>query len=159
MTIYFLDSSALVKRYISETGSGRVRELTSSEGGNIIVVSRTTWVEVSSALARLYREGAIRLSDLEDTMRLFSQDWNIQYRVVEFDAEVARLATDCLFRYSLRAFDAIQLAACLYLKKEIPDKTDIMLEFLSADVRLLSAAEGEKLSVANPNDFHHDYSG
>lgn len=153
MTIFFLDSSALVKRYISETGSARVRELTSIDGGNIIVVSRTTWVEVSSALARLYREGAIGLPDLDDTMRLFSQDWNIQYRVVEFDAEVAGLATDCLFRYSLRAFDAIQLAACLYLKKAIPVQTDIMLEFLSADARLLSAAEGENLSVVNPNDF------
>jgi predicted nucleic acid-binding protein len=47
--IYFLDSSALIKRYVTETGSAWVTNLIEPTSGNRIYVARITAVEVVSA--------------------------------------------------------------------------------------------------------------
>ena len=39
MALYFFDSSALVKRYVRERGSVRVREVTASASGHLIHIS------------------------------------------------------------------------------------------------------------------------
>lgn len=57
MAAYFFDSSALVKRYLSEAGSGRVIGLTDPAAGHRIYVSRITGVELVSALVRQARAG------------------------------------------------------------------------------------------------------
>ena len=49
MKTYFFDTSALVKRYISEIGSNWVRTVTDPEEGNGIILARITWVEMVSA--------------------------------------------------------------------------------------------------------------
>lgn len=151
MTIYFLDSSALVKRYVSEQGSVWIRAIVSPDSENTLVVARTTWVEVCSAFARLMREKALTRSDFDQTMQAFLHAWNTQYQVVELDSEVAESASRQLFRYPLRAFDAIQLAACLKVKSAIIGSQFTGPRFVSADDRLLAAATGELLQVDNPN--------
>jgi uncharacterized protein len=57
MNIYFFDSSALVKRYVPEPGTGWIQSLAMAGAGHQIFVARITWVEVLSALARRQREG------------------------------------------------------------------------------------------------------
>ncbi|WP_201789158.1 type II toxin-antitoxin system VapC family toxin [Scytonema hofmannii] len=52
MTVYFLDSSALVKRYVPETGSAWIRAISDLNTGNSLIIARITWVEVRSAIAR-----------------------------------------------------------------------------------------------------------
>ena len=49
MKAYFFDTSALVKRYVNETGSIWIREIVAPETGNKLFVSRITWVEVLPA--------------------------------------------------------------------------------------------------------------
>jgi hypothetical protein len=44
MAVYFFDSSALVKRYIAETGSGWVSGLTDPTAGNINFIAGITAV-------------------------------------------------------------------------------------------------------------------
>lgn len=56
MSVLFLDSSALVKRYVSEAGSEWVKSLVVPSAGNVVMIARVTWVEVLSALARRRRE-------------------------------------------------------------------------------------------------------
>ena len=46
MSVLFLDSSALVKRYITETGSAWIRIITARSAHNRIIVARIAWVEV-----------------------------------------------------------------------------------------------------------------
>ncbi|MEQ8462666.1 type II toxin-antitoxin system VapC family toxin [Coleofasciculus sp. E1-EBD-02] len=43
---YFLDSSALVKRYIPETGSAWIQAIADTATGNLLFITRITWVEV-----------------------------------------------------------------------------------------------------------------
>lgn len=52
MADYFLDSSALVKRYVQETGTAWVRGLTRRNARHDLYVARITAVEVTSAIAR-----------------------------------------------------------------------------------------------------------
>ena len=44
---YFFDTSALVKRYVTEIGSYWVRDLTDPQSGNRIILTRITWIDRS----------------------------------------------------------------------------------------------------------------
>ena len=57
MSLYFLDSSALIKRYITEIGSTWLHNLTSPAAGNIIVVAELARIEVAATFVRRQREG------------------------------------------------------------------------------------------------------
>ena len=70
MSLYFLDSSALVKRYVTETGSDWIRALTDPTVRNSLIIARITWVEVLSALAHRWREGLSPLATLLAPFRL-----------------------------------------------------------------------------------------
>jgi predicted nucleic acid-binding protein len=89
---YFLDSSALVKRYITETGSNWIRTITQIESQNIIVIARITWVEVISAFSRLNREERITLDELQEIIEILKNDWQTSYQVVEIDKTVIEKA-------------------------------------------------------------------
>jgi uncharacterized protein len=52
MAGYFVDSSALVKRYVQETGTARIRGLTRHTASTLIYIARITAVEVTCAVAR-----------------------------------------------------------------------------------------------------------
>lgn len=153
MTILFLDSSALVKRYMKERGSTWIHAQVDLGVDNKLVVARTAWVEVCSAFARLVREGALGHADLQTTLETLRYDWNSQYQVVELDEFLTQSAVALLFKHPLRAFDAIQLAACLRLKSVTEQLPLGALIFVSADDRLLAAALAEGLPVQNPNEF------
>jgi predicted nucleic acid-binding protein len=51
-TAYFADSSALVNRYVQETGTAWVRRLTRRSPSTAIYAAHITAVEVTSAVAR-----------------------------------------------------------------------------------------------------------
>ncbi len=59
MKTYFIDTSALVKKYITETGSHWVRAVTDPQSGNRIILARITWIEMLSAYSRLKRESSL----------------------------------------------------------------------------------------------------
>jgi PIN domain nuclease of toxin-antitoxin system len=52
MAVYFLDASALVKRYLTETGSAWVSGITDPVAGNDGWICSVSGVEVLSALYR-----------------------------------------------------------------------------------------------------------
>ena len=59
MTHYFLDSSALIKRYIVEPGTTWVRSLTTRNSGNAVIIAQITRIEIVSGAARRVREGTL----------------------------------------------------------------------------------------------------
>ena len=59
MTTCYLDSSALSKRYVEETGTPWLRGILAPAAGNAVVTARITMVELHSALARRLREGSV----------------------------------------------------------------------------------------------------
>ena len=121
MTAYFLDSSAVVKRYVPETGSAWIRQLADPQAGNSLFIARITWVEVRSAFARRQRESSLTSTDRTLIVQRFRSDLNNQYQVIELDATLAETAGQMVSQYPLRAYDAVQLAStCCYSNRLSP---------------------------------------
>ncbi len=156
VNVCFLDTSALLKRYVSETGSARIRRLASSGENNRLFVSRIAWVEMLSALARLEREGNLSPEHVTSTVRIFQYDWETQYHVVEVDGNLVGIAGQLVREHPLRAYDAVQLASALRIHSATVREDSDVFTFVSADNRLLNAASDKGLRTDNPNvDSNH----
>ncbi len=153
MTAYFLDSSALVKRYVPETGSAWIRALSAPQTGNSFFIARITWVEVRSAIARREREGSLTPTDATVIIQRFRSEMNNQYQVIELDATLAERAGQLVNQYPLRAYDAVQLASGLLIQPAFATTQSTQLIFLTADNRLSAIAQALGLLTDNPN--HH----
>jgi len=153
VSIYFLDSSALVKRYVTEIGSTWIRALTTPDARNPLIIARITWVEVLSALARRKREGSLTSDDVAQAIQAFRYDMNTQYQVSELDPPLAEAAGELVTQHPLRAYDAVQLASALRVQSDLVRTEAPALTFLTADDRLVAVAHAEGLLTDNPN--HH----
>ncbi|MFN8511395.1 MAG: type II toxin-antitoxin system VapC family toxin [Thermomicrobiales bacterium] len=150
MSHYFLDSSALLKRYVVEPGSRWIRALTSPAVGHELFVAAIVRVEAVSALARRRREG--RLSALgARNLRLLIERQIGRCIVAEANDAVLQRACDLLERHALRAYDAVQLASALESNDRLQARALAPITFVSADQRLLAAASAEGLAVEDPN--------
>ena len=149
--VYFLDSSALVKRYVTEAGTSWVQSITTPQAHNALLVARIAWVEVLAALARRQREGNLASASVARTIETFRYDLDTQYQVVELDRQLAEAAGQLVCRHPLRAYDAVQLAAALRVHAFSMRARSTPLTFLSADERLLAIAQTEGLLTVNPN--------
>ena len=138
--IYFLDASALVKRYIREPGSAAVRSLLRRR--RTLAVSAVSAVEVPSALWR-----RARLGDLSTELaRRFADQLPFDLEamdVVEVRAPVLELAAQLVEQHPLRADDAIQLASALRLARE----ARLALTFACSDGPLRDAATAEGIKA------------
>jgi hypothetical protein len=152
VTAYFLDSSALVKRYIVEIGSFWIQAVAVPDPGNQIIISRISWVEVLSAIARRQQEGSLSSTEVNEIIEAFRSDLNNQYQVIEIDRALVESAGQLVNQYSLRAFDAVQLASALRIQSAFASATATSLVFLTADDRLLTIATTEGLLTDNPNN-------
>ena len=103
MSQYFLDSSALIKRYVEERGTGWVRAITAPDSGHGIVVAQIAPIEIVSGIMRRAREGSISERTGRDTRLLIDLHARREYRVVALTDEVVRRAEDLLERHALRA--------------------------------------------------------
>ncbi len=151
--IYFLDSSALIKRYVVEMGSPWIKTLTDSATGNSLLLVRITWVEVLSAFARRQREGGITAAEVAALIQTFRSEFNSRYRVIEVDEVLVERAGELIVQYPLRAYDAVQLASALRVQSLLTSMPETQLIFVSADNRLLDIAQLAGLAIDNPNNY------
>lgn len=150
MAVYFLDSSALVKRYVSETGTAFVTDLTDPATGHRLYVARITGVEVIAALARRGRAGEVAADALAAALSQFRQEFTTLYRIVEITSsllsDAMRLAETC----AVRGYDAVQLAAAWRVNTECT-ALGLSATLVCADADLNGAAVAEGLAVDDPN--------
>ncbi len=151
MTAYYLDTSALIKRYVTETGSRWMANIVSAAPTPLLFTSRLTIVEVRSVLARRRRESSITKKNHIDALAAFVEDSLTQYRFIELDTPIIDLAGELLDRHPLRAYDAVQLASALRINQVLGTANLSVPTFLSADNHLLVAAQAEDLPTDNPN--------
>lgn len=148
MPLYYLDSSALVKLYVLESGTDELLRLTNGRRNNFTVLSLAP-LEVRSAVRRRERAGDIdgrTASLLLDLMEVHLETIFTLQPLSDIVLATAREVTD---RYALRAYDAIQLAGCLNLMNAVQTPSDLPT-FVCSDRQLNSAARSEKLAVFDP---------
>lgn len=149
--IFFFDTSALIKRYLHEKGSARVRRLLQTDGASFYQTFLTP-VELTSAFYRQHREGQIASEELSLLLRSYAVHSHGEYLLVPYSESLPDLAVALISRRPLRALDAIQLASALKLRNALPPDAPSFI-FLSADDRLVTAAREEHLQVENPERF------
>jgi len=139
--ILYLDTSSLVKLYVTEAWSGLVRSW--AEEAEILATCRVAYPEMISALNRRFRTGDLTKSDYGLVVKTFTGEWR-HFVVMDFDEKVAgRLAES----YGLRGFDAVHLSAAMRL---IAAEKAPAVAFSSFDDKLNQAAAAERLNVLRP---------
>ena len=153
MAIYFLDSSALVKRYISETGSNWVCNLFDPSLGNQFFIAAIAGVEIVSAITRRAKNGGINVADAIAVRDQFKQDFQTEYQIIEISDKIINSAINIAESYALRGYDAVQLASGRELNILCIANGLNGVNFVSADNNLNTAAIGEGLIIENPNNY------
>lgn len=121
----YVDTSALVKRYVDEPGRQQV--LDAMAGDDLWSTSDLTRAEATLALHRL----AATPRQADRLTRLLHADWDA-FHVVPVDDRCLATAADIGANFGLRVVDAIHLAAASRLPRPV--------RYLTLDPRQVSAA-------------------
>jgi predicted nucleic acid-binding protein len=140
VTAYFLDSSAVITRYVPEAGTAWVRAMTMPSTGNTILVAQMTQAELISGIRRRVREGTIAPRVARAIRLLLDRHTRREYLVMGLTAPIVHRAEDLLEQHALRAYDAVQLASALESNTRLVTAGLGPLVFVAADTRLLAAA-------------------
>jgi predicted nucleic acid-binding protein len=151
MTIYYLDASALVKRYLWEPGSRWFRELLDRSDWSSLGSAELITVEVVCALTRAERDNRISHLQRDKLANLFLAEVRTLLDAVPVSADILQSANQLALRHPLRAYDAVHLATALELAGRLQWSGLSAPIFVAADGTLLAAARAEGLAVENPN--------
>ena len=153
MPLYFLDSSAIVKRYISETGTNWILSLHKPSAQNVIYVAQITGVEVVSAISRRLRGNRMTQKAADKAIFRFKIDFANKFRIIRLNDQIIAEAMRFSETHFLRGYDSVQLAIAVELEKRFASQKLNSITFVSADNNLNSAAITEGLAVDNPNNY------
>ena len=128
----FLDSSALVKRYVNEPDSDYAAALIDAD--NVLVSSWLTVVEVRRTVARI-----LSGNDLSRAKELIAEDFD-KIALVSPDASTWQTAADIAEALGVRSLDSVQLACAQRLRIT-------GLRFVTFDIRQGVAARALGFSV------------
>ncbi len=137
---YFFDTSALVKRYIKESGSGIIDD--TIDKASDILVSALTHIETISAFRRLLSEEKICEANYEKLKSELNKDFK-DFTILPVSQKTLNKAYQIVDAEDLRTLDAIQLATAILYSNKID-------QLVAADQRLLSAAENNNFETIDP---------
>lgn len=138
--IAYVDTSALVKLFLAESGSQIVSHVW--EGADGLVTSAATYPEARAALAAAAREGRITRRILPRSVAELDRRFS-SIDVIELRRPLASVAGSLAERYALRGYDAVHLASAL----AVDGGRTIMLTW---DRELARAAGAAGLDVVPP---------
>lgn len=110
--ILYLDTSSIVKMYVTEPGTDQVLELV--ERAAVVVTSRVAYAEARAAFARRRRERVLTAPAFAKIKAAFESDWR-HYVVVDVTPAIGHTAGDLAERYALRGFDSLHLASLAHV--------------------------------------------
>ncbi|OYT72846.1 MAG: VapC toxin family PIN domain ribonuclease [Armatimonadetes bacterium JP3_11] len=151
--VYYLDTSALAKIYIDESGTGWMQQLLVQALPQQLYLSHLARVEMASAIARRQQTGSLSPANARKSLQQFSADWFHRYTVVAVSSEIIERAYGLTIQHGLRAYDAVHLASALTVRSAFASLEGYALVFVSADQRLLQCAQQEGLRVENPLNY------
>ena len=155
----YVDSSALLKHYIRESGSAalnaKLNETSLLPAG--VFISVVGYAEILATLARRLRENPRLKRQTELLRKEFREDWMFGLTVVELAAGVLLFIPSLVDKYPLKGSDAIHLASALWLRDALRlgrqfGAVNRSLMLVSADKQLNRAASAEGLQVFDPQD-------
>jgi predicted nucleic acid-binding protein len=141
MTIQvYVDTSALVKRYVAEDGSDAVANLLNA--AEYQAASIVTEAELPAALGRATRVGAITERDGQAVLKAWEKD-RVELLWIQLSQSTAQHAGKLAWQDGLRGYDAIHLATALWWQANLGQE----LVIATYDRELWRAAKRHGLSV------------
>lgn len=137
--ILYLDTSALVKRYVTEPGADLVAQAIA--GAEVVGSSVVCRAEMAAALAKAVRMNALPAANAAAALRVFRSEWPRLVRVQASEAVIAQ-ADSLAWELGLRGYDAVHLASALRLR----DAMGETVAFATFDKRLWQAASEQGLA-------------
>lgn len=134
----YLDSSAIVKRYIEEKGSDEVAEFFAE-----VATVGTSWIsfaETSAAIARSDRLGNVSTEEATRAVETLREDWQYYSRVPVSSVLIERAGRIAWTR-ELKGYDAVQLASALVWSESVGGEVGLV----TYDLELWRAIGEEKL--------------
>jgi len=138
--ITYLDTSALLKQYIQESGSEDVIKMlrvADSHGTNLL-----TYVEMASAITRAVRLELIQPDEAQATWKDFLVDWELLVRL-DISGQITKQAATLAWEYGLRGYDAVHFASALAWQ----DAIDMPVTLATYDRDLWVAAQKAGMDV------------
>ena len=150
MPIYYLDTSAIVKRYVDEQGTNVMDRLLDNAGSDSrFYTSLLSTLEFTSVITRLANGGQLEREAAFIVLARFRQDLREIFRLWPLDASILRAALAVVERHALRSADAIHLATASSIFSLAPELDGILV---SSDRELLSAAVSSGVGVLDPQN-------
>ncbi len=152
MALYYLDTSALVKLYVHEAGTDRMRRLVTFNPADKFVILSLAQVELQSAVRRRERAGDFPKAIADRLLGIFQDHLAGVFQQQRIGDVEIQSACSLIDRFGLKTMDAIHLAAFLTLSMKAG--TEATLE--SADEELLRAAEAQRLRALDVSADKYD---
>jgi predicted nucleic acid-binding protein len=152
MSHFFLDSSAVVKRYQKEVGSAWVTTLLDPNAGHTVILGEITLAEVAAALAAKHRASkGITRNERDQAVAIFLSHCDVEYELAAINRFIIDRAVTLTQSHRLRGYDAVQLATALTANAALTAAGLSSLTLVAADDDLVTAARSEGLAAENPN--------
>ena len=140
MSIIYLDTSALVKQYVQESGSREVQRLIkSADHSGTSLITRS---EMAAALARAVRMKIFPAGEAEAAWNQFLGEWSTLSRL-NVSKQIVDRAAALAWEFPLRGYDAVHLASAVLWQETL--ETQITLA--TFDRELWSAGSLAGLTV------------
>jgi predicted nucleic acid-binding protein len=138
--ILYLDTSALIKRYVVESGSQEVNFLI--QQADFVGSALLTRVEMASALTKAIRLNWVNAKDAEIAWQDFLSDWQ-SFARLSITSVLVDYASRVAWEYGLRGYDATHFAAALIWQETL----EISITLATFDHGLWTAAKKAKMTV------------
>jgi predicted nucleic acid-binding protein len=157
----YLDSSALAKAYLLETGTRQIQDLLRSARTATptvrALVSALSSLEITSAILRKQDSHEITRSEASRAVDRVQADFSITpppdatpYQVIFPGPGVLQHSQGLMTVYRLRTYDAIHLATAIAARASLPVESRFV--FVGCDDDLCTAAAAEGIEVYDPSE-------
>lgn len=147
--VYFVDSSALIKAYVSENGTPTVKAALASLAGYVYISSQVM-LETAAVMARLRRTRALRPKLYVQARADFLAHCRPRFHVVHPPAAVVNATLVMIEAYRMRSaggFDLLHIATAEYIRSLRPEGR---LSLMCCDEGLRGVAEERGFDVFDP---------
>ena len=151
MNYFYMDASAMAKRYVPEVGSDLLDLLFDTISRNRLACWDVGIAEVTSIFVRQRNDGRItqeRFNQARNQFRIEVLESN-DLRILETTLPLILDALDLISAHSINGSDAIFLQAAIEVVAELrEDQNDLVVG--ASDVRLVRATHRENMRAFNP---------
>ena len=151
MVAFWLDGSALTKRYVPENGSALVDFILDNVAEHRIYILNVGYAEVVSVLVRKKNAGTFSGARFSQALLDFESEviQSLGKHLLSFDNSVVTDALSLIVKHSINSIDAIALRIAMDVAQPLRSRGDDLI-LVASDQRLLRAAGTEGLVTFDP---------